>query len=213
MDTLYPYLPGFLLAYSVFALAMCSPGPNVLTIMGTSMSVGRTEGMALALGTAIGSSLWAVLTVVGLTALIATYAWILVAIKIAGGVFLLWLGFKSFKSAATVQDIKARSLEANQSLMHYGMRGFTVQMTNPKAALFWVATAALALKTGAPWWVSGLFIIGIFFLSLIGHQFYALAFSTNVMVRTYGRARRGIQLVLGSFFTLAGFKLLLSRSS
>ena len=74
MEALYPYLPGFVLAYSVFALAMCSPGPNVLTIMGTSMSVGRTEGMVLALGTAIGSSLWAVLTVVGLTALIATYA-------------------------------------------------------------------------------------------------------------------------------------------
>jgi hypothetical protein len=54
-----------------------------------------------------GSFLWAVLTAVGLTALIASYASILTAIKIAGGLYLLWLAFKAFRSAtATKPDLR-----------------------------------------------------------------------------------------------------------
>jgi hypothetical protein len=85
MDQLSTYLPGILLAYSAFLLGILSPGPNVLAVMGTSMSVGRTSGLALAFGVAFGSLTWATLTVLGLSALLAAYASALTAIKIAGG--------------------------------------------------------------------------------------------------------------------------------
>src|SRR5215475_15321469 len=68
------YLPGILLAYSAFFLAIASPGPNVLAVIGTSMAVGRGSGIALALGVASGSFLWALLTAFGLTALITSFA-------------------------------------------------------------------------------------------------------------------------------------------
>jgi amino acid exporter len=104
------YLPGILLAYSAFFLAIASPGPNILAVIGTSMSVGRASGIALAFGVATGSFTWAVLTVIGLSALLSTYASALVAIKIFGGLYLLWLAYKSFKSAASKHDIEAKEL-------------------------------------------------------------------------------------------------------
>src|SRR5260370_42702952 len=55
MDQISIYLPGILLAYATFFLAIASPGPNVLAIIGTSMSVGRRSGIALALGVAVGA--------------------------------------------------------------------------------------------------------------------------------------------------------------
>jgi amino acid exporter len=58
LDQLLVYLPGILLAYAAFLIAMTSPGPNVLAIMGTSMSFGRSQGIALALGISAGSFLW-----------------------------------------------------------------------------------------------------------------------------------------------------------
>lgn len=212
MANLYPYLPGFLLGYGVFMLAMLSPGPNILTIMGTSMSVSRSAGMSLAFGTAIGSLCWAILAVMGLSAIIANYAWVLVVIKIAGGAFLLWLAYKSFIAASKTHDISASALIGKRSLWRYALRGFTVQMTNPKAAIFWVATMSLVFQDGAPFWVMMLFGLGTFVLSLVLHQVYAIAFSTKVMVKAYSSARRPIQYALGSFFTFAGFKLLLSRT-
>jgi len=100
METVVHYLPGLLLAYTICALGILSPGPNVLAVMGTSMGEGRQQGKALAWGISSGSFLWALMTWAGLVAVITAYAAVLVAIKIAGGIYLLWLAFKAFRSAA-----------------------------------------------------------------------------------------------------------------
>lgn len=212
MDQLSAYLPGIILAYSAFLLAIMSPGPNILAVMGTSMSVNRVSGLALALGVAGGSFLWAMLTVIGLTAVIAAFAWALTMIKVAGGLYLLFLAYKSFRSAASAYDVEATKLEgeANRPLQYFG-RGFLIQMTNPKAALTWVAIISLGLQDGAPFWVGLLIVGGTTVLSVIIHCIYAIAFSTPAMVRIYSRARRWIQGALGAFFAFAGIKLLTSR--
>ncbi|PJI85275.1 threonine/homoserine/homoserine lactone efflux protein [Yoonia maricola] len=207
------YLPGILLAYSAFLLGIASPGPNVLAVMGTSMSVGRASGIALAMGVAIGSFTWAMLTAFGLSALLATYASALLIIKLFGGAYLLWLAYKAFKSAASRHDIEAKELQGGRrTAFGYLRRGYIIQMTNPKAALSWIAIISLGLQDDAPLWVAAVIVIGTFILSIICHLLYALAFSTPFMVRLYGKARRVIQGVLGTFFAIAGLKLLTSRS-
>ena len=85
-------------------------------------------------------------------------------------------------------------------------------MTNPKAALAWIAIISLGLRDGAPLWVGAVIVLGTFALSIVIHLLYAVAFSTPVMVRLYGQARRTIQFVLGAVFALAGLRLLTSRS-
>jgi threonine/homoserine/homoserine lactone efflux protein len=136
MSDISLYLPGILLAYSAFLLAIASPGPNILAVIGTSMEVNRASGVALALGVASGSFTWALLTVFGLSAILATYASALFLIKIFGGAYLLWLAYKSFKSAASHHDIEAAELVGGRrSPFGYFKRGYLIQMTNPKAAL------------------------------------------------------------------------------
>lgn len=213
MHPLAEYLPGILLAYSVFLVSILSPGPNILAILGTSMGVGRTSGLALALGVATGSMVWATLTAFGLTALIASYAILLTAIKIVGGLFLLWLAYKAFRSAASTHDIDAHAnTDEGRSLLGYFFKGLTVQLTNPKAALAWIAIISLGLKAGAPSWVAVVIVIGTTILSLICHVLYALVFSTPPMMRVYSIARRWVQGTLGVLFTFAGLRLLASRA-
>ncbi|MFK4259937.1 LysE family transporter, partial [Agrobacterium tumefaciens] len=84
-------------------------------------------------------------------------------------------------------------------------------MTNPKAALAWVAIVSLGLQQEAPAWVGVVIVAGTSLLSLIVHLLYALAFSTQPMIRIYAKARRAIQATLGVFFAFAGIKLLTSR--
>ena len=212
MSEMSLYLPGILLAYSAFLLAIASPGPNILAVIGTSMGVGRASGVALALGVASGSFTWALLTVFGLSAILASYASALYLIKIFGGAYLLWLAYKSLKSAASAHDIEAAELAGGRRTPSgYFKRGYLIQMTNPKAALAWVAIISLGLKEGAPLWVGAVIVLGTFALSIAVHILYALAFSTPAMVRLYGKSRRVIQGVLGTFFAFAGLKLLTSR--
>ncbi|MEL6508359.1 MAG: LysE family translocator [Pseudomonadota bacterium] len=213
MEEFTTYLPGILLAYSAFLLGIASPGPNVLAVIGTSMSLGRKSGVSLALGVAVGSFTWAMLTALGLSALLSTYAWALTVIKIAGGLYLLYLAYTAFKSAASPHDIHARKLDGKtRSPLGYALRGYVIQMTNPKAALSWIAIIALGLQPGAPFWVAAAIVIGTFALSIALHILYAVAFSTPIMVTLYGKARRYIQATLGTFFAFAGIKLLTSRS-
>jgi threonine/homoserine/homoserine lactone efflux protein len=133
-------------------------------------------------------------------------------IKIAGGVYLLWLACKAFQSAAATQDIAPTSLAGTgRSAFRYVIRGFTIQMTNPKAVLAWIAIMSLGLHENAPAWVGFTIVGGTAVLSTIIHCLYAIAFSTTAMVRIYAAARRWIQLALGAFFAVAGVRLLTTR--
>jgi amino acid exporter len=207
-----PYLPGILLSYAVCLVGLMSPGPNTLSVIGTSTGAGRKAGNSLAFGVATGSLLWGLSRSAGLTALLAAHASVLSLIKIAGGLYLLWLSFKAWRAAASANEMQTISLSANERPRYYFLRGITVQMTNPKAALTWIAIMSLGLQGGAPWWVGATIVSGTAGLSVAGHLLYALAFSTRRMVMLYGRARRWIEAALGAFFCFAGLKLLTSRT-
>ena len=206
------YLPSILLSMSAVMLALMSPGPNVLAVIGTSMSIGRAHGAALAMGVAFGSFLWATIAVLGLTALLTAYAGVLVVIKIVGGCYLLWLGYKSFKSAYTSKKIEADSKGSENPKRTFFLRGLAVQMTNPKAALAMTAIITIGIQGQAPIWANVALVLGISILSVVGHLIYAFAFSTQTVVIIYVKTRRWVEAALGAFFCFAGIKLLTDRS-
>ncbi|MGO1117943.1 LysE family translocator [Rhodovibrionaceae bacterium A322] len=207
-----PYLTGILLAYGAFMLGMFSPGPNVMAVIGTSMAQGRQAGKALALGVACGSFFWGLVTLFGLTAVITLYAQVMVAIKIAGAFYLLWLAFKAFRASLVPGDKPISSLSEPGGALACYRRGLIIQMTNPKAAFVWIAIMSLAMDGNAPLWVGGSVVIGTAVISLLGHLAYAVAFSTAPMVAVYRRTRRWVEAGLGAFFCFASYKLLTAKS-
>lgn len=212
MDTLIYYLPGILIAYGVMLMGMCSPGPNILSIIATSMSKGRDEGKALAMGVASGSVLWALMTLFGLTALLTLYASAMIVIKVGGAGYLLWLAFKAFRSAASAKEQPMQYANLAGGRWAYYRRGMIIQMTNPKAALSWIAIMSLGLDATAPLWIGGLIVVGAAAISFVGHWIYAVAFSTAPVVASYRRMRRWIETGLGAFFCFASYKILTSKT-
>ncbi|MEM8974836.1 MAG: LysE family transporter [Pseudomonadota bacterium] len=204
------HLTGLALALGIFAVGFVSIGPNILAIIGTSMERGRRQGVALALGVGTGSGIWATLTVVGLTALVTAYAWTITVLKILGAAYLLWLAYKAFRSAATPQ-LKSAATAAQGDGLYW--RGVLIQMTNPKAALHWIAIVGIGLGADAPAWIGVLLVVTTTALSISGHLAYALLFSTETVVDFYQRARRWINGLLGVFFAFAAFKIATFRSS
>ena len=204
------HLTSLVLALGIFAVGFVSIGPNILAIVGTSMERGRQHGVALALGVGTGSGIWATLTVVGLTALVTAYAWTITVLKVLGAAYLLWLAYKAFRSAAT-PHLKSTATAALGGGLYW--RGLLIQMTNPKAALHWIAIVGIGLGADAPVWVGVLLVVTTTALSIAGHLAYALLFSTETVVEFYQRARRWIDGLLGVFFVFAAFKIATFRSS
>lgn len=208
--SLLPHLSDLAAALGLFLLGFLVIGPNIAAIMATSMHQGRRSGLQLAAGVGLGTGIWASLTVAGLASLLTAYAGAVWVLKIFGAAFLLWLAFKAFRSALRAD---ATLPEAAQiSSRNLFLTGLTIQMTNPKAALQWIAIAAVAMNGDAPWAMGALLIVSATTLSILCHSAYALTFSAAPIVAAYARARRWIDGTLGVFFTLAAFKLATSRS-
>lgn len=207
MTPVETFLPGILLAYGVVFVGILSPGPNIMTVIGTAMSVGRREARWMACGIACGSLLWAFLAWYGLVTIISRCAAVMTALKLFGAAYLLWLGIKAFRSAARSQAPAVAAAFPMRNARSHMLRGLLVQMTNPKAALSWIAVMTLGLRADAPLWVGAAIVGGTTLISLGGHLTYAIAFSTAPMVAAYRRARRIIETALGGFFCFASYRL------
>ena len=79
-------------------LAQISPGPNMMAVASVALGSGRNAGIATAAGVAFGVLIWALLFTFGIAAIFALYASTIVAIKLTGGCYLLYLSYKSVKA-------------------------------------------------------------------------------------------------------------------
>ena len=198
------HLTDLLLALGIFATGFIVIGPNILAVISTSMAGGRRAGAMLALGIGLGSGLWASLTVLGLAALISAYAGVVVLLKLFGAAYLGWLSFKSLRSAASADAPPAPATGRGRNMV---LRGLTIQMTNPKAALQWIAIVAIGLGPQSPLAIGAALVLCATLLSILGHLAYALTFSTAPVVAFYARTRRWIEGTLGVLFGVAAYKL------
>lgn len=206
------YAGDIALALGILAVGMASPGPNVLAILHASLTDGRTAGRAVAMGVMTGTVVWATLTTAGLSALLSTYSSALTVIKIAGGIYLAWLALQALISSTRVSNALPPDVEprADGDWRKRYLRGLTIQITNPKAALVWIAIVSLGVRDGAPLWVPLAIVVGATLLSMLIHGTYARAFSSPAVVRLYQRARRGIDATLGVTFGYVAYQLLTS---
>ena len=204
------YLPDLALAFAAFLVGIISPGPNVMAILSTSLAEGRRPGRTVATGIAAGSATWAVLTAIGLSAVLARFANVLVVVTLAGGCYLAWLAAKALRRALRGAD-HAEGPAGDAAATAYLRRGYLIQMTNPKAVLTWIAIMSLGLDEGAPLWVPTTIVVGTAMLSYTIHNAYAIAFSTRRLVAGYRRAQRGIDAVMGVVFGAVATRLLTAR--
>lgn len=209
-----PYLPGIFLAYAALLMGLISPGPALLGLMGVSLERGRRAGHCFAIGIGAGSLCIGILTLTGLSALLASWADDMTVIRIAGGIYLLWMAFKAFRSAfrpvQPASDAIARDDKAISPVGYFG-RGLGLHLTNPKAILTWIAIISIGFADGTPIWVGWVIVIGCGTISTLVHFAYATAFSTAPAISLYRRAARWINGLLGVFFAAVGIRLLAGR--
>ncbi|QRM54611.1 LysE family translocator [Sinorhizobium sp. BG8] len=200
-----------MLVYATYLIAVASPGPSNMAIMGVAMSQGRASAVVLALGVMTGSMFWAVLAAAGMSTLLAEYAGALIAIKIAGGLYLLYLAFKSARSALSDRVRPVIADAPGKRTTHY-RKGLLLHLTNPKSILGWIAIMSLGLRPDAPPYTLQAIVAGCAILGVTVFVGYALIFSTALMGQAYQKTRRWIEGTLALVFGYAGIRLLLSKT-
>ena len=190
--------------------------------MSVAMRTGRHAALVFAGGVACGAFFWAVMATLGVSAILAAHPPFIIAIKMAGGCYFLWLAYKAARSAIrTTSPIQLDAHMPQPSGLRLYVRGLLLHLTNPKAVLIWMSIVAMGahpadvtqpgLANAAPtqtWGVTaGCMLIGASVFAS-----YALLFSTARARRVYEAGRRWLEAGLAIMFLLAAFTLLTLRA-
>ncbi|WP_118180113.1 LysE family translocator [Paraburkholderia phosphatilytica] len=195
-----------LLAWTAYFVGTASPGPSNLAIMSIAANNGRKSALAFALGVISGSMFWATVATAGVSAALLAWSHFLVAIKIFGGVYLLWLAFKSGRTALAAPVTTSLKAEQTETLKRLYARGALLHLTNPKAILVWVSIVALSSNGSGS--NHAAVIPGCALIGCMVFSGYALLFSMGSARRLYARTRRTLEGCLAVVFGVAGIRLL-----
>ncbi len=122
---------------AVCAMGAMSPGPSLALVLRHTLGGGRAPGIAAALSHALGVGFYALLTVLGLGALIVRFPVLFQAITWAGAAYLAWLGIKALRAGRSAATLDASGLATSRR--QAAREGMLVALGNPKLILFFIA--------------------------------------------------------------------------
>lgn len=189
--------------FLVHLAAMISPGPNVLQVTRTAMAESRRAGLYVALGVATASAVWSGSATLGLALVFAHVSFAYDAIRILGGIYLVYLGVQTIRSATS--PVSAGTSGVATSAGRAWRRGVLTNLSNPKAAVFFGSVFATLLPTEASAIHRSAAVAVIVVNAVVWHCLLAVVFSTPRAQAAYLRAKRWIDRVAGA--VMAGFGL------
>lgn len=126
--------------YAAYLLAciviIIVPGPTVSLIVANSLKHGTRAGLLNVAGTQAGLGVMVVIAGIGLSSVIAALGHWFEWLRLAGAAYLIWLGWKMFRSAGTDLD---RGAPAKPPRGGFFLQGALVALSNPKTLLFFGA--------------------------------------------------------------------------
>ncbi|MGM9320220.1 LysE family transporter [Deinococcus aquaticus] len=205
---------------ALHAVVLIVPGPDVLLVSQTALARTRRAALLAGLGVVLGISVWASLALLGIGLLFEAFPWVHGVIRVAGGLYLLWMGYGLWRGSlkapasadAQVADMPVRApLNDLRGDLRALRAGFLTNIANPKAAVFFgsVFSGVLGNHAGSGMKLAAFGIIVS--LSVVWFAVVALGMSTARVQGAYLRARRGVDRVAGSLMLGFGALLLASR--
>lgn len=123
----------------IMLLAAMSPGPDVLVVSKNSITHSRSIGAYTAIGVAMGTFVHVGYTLAGIGLLISQSIVLFSVVKIAGAVYLVYLGVSLIADKSHVSAVEAQRNVASITKLQALREGFITNVLNPKATVFFVA--------------------------------------------------------------------------
>ena len=194
----------------VFGIA---PGPDAMLAMRHSLSGGVKEGVAVALGAATGSVAWGVAAAVGLASLLNSAPGAFTAIRIAGAVYLVYLGIRCFLPSSgglatavrPLRPTRAPGSAGRAANPAHGYRvGLVADLLNPKMGAFYLAVLPQFIPAGADVFTWSMVLMAIESVAaVVCLSAYAVLASSARSTLESGRLGVWLERVLGA--VLVGF--------
>jgi len=179
------------------------PGPTILTVVSYSVAHGSRANVPLVAAVAMGDCTALILSIAGLGAILATSAWMFIAIKWAGGLYLIYLGIKLL--CARTSPMKTVATDMVDSKWKLFGNTWLVTALNPKGIIFFVAFLPQFINPNyatAPqlWILSATFVV----LAILNATLYTVFATAARRILSSPNAQRRFNVGGGSLLTMAG---------
>lgn len=202
-----------LVALCTFALAgaliVLLPGPDTLVVVRSILRGGRRRALATAAGILTGLAVWVSAAAFGLSAMLRASHLGYEVLKIAGAIYLVWLGVQALRLRST----DTAALPTGRGLVGTGYRaGLLTDLLNPKVGVFFVTFLPGFVPHGYPVGAASLAFGAVFIVetALYCVALIALAGRVTTWLHT-PRLRRRLDTATGA--VLIGFGVRLALES
>ena len=195
---------------AVFLLNL-TPGPDTAFIVGQSVAHGRRNGLMSVLGISAGCLVHTAAISLGLSAILAASAGAFVVIKVAGAVYLTFLGVRLIVATLrrAPEPIVARG-PARASARRAFVQGFVTNILNPKVVLFFLSffPQFVATASDAKGWAFAVLGGILVAMSTVYNGVVAwIAGGLTERMRSAPRIKRWIDQSIGAAFIALGARL------
>jgi len=192
----------FFIAILIFGI---TPGPGVFAILARALTRGAANCFLLALGMTLSDILYLIAACYGLAAIAQHWSEVFTLIRIAGAIYLCYLGWKMWTAPLQLDNLEQKDSKADQTKSL--LQGFLISASNPKVILFYIAFLPTfmdidSLNNTDIAIASGLTLIALMLgLMLIAH-FAAKArhwLHSEIAVRRLNRSAGSIMVAAGAY--------------
>lgn len=194
----------------VATLLIIAPGPDSLLVLRNAARGGRRAGYLTAAGTLSGLAVWAVAAALGVSALLTASRTGYDILRVAGAVYLIWLGLTAFGVVRGGRHARSKAEDSSVRLgwvRTYGA-GFLSNTLNPKIGVFFVAFLPTFVPAGSS--AAELLVLGGWFVVETGCWLVFVAWTGARGAEWMNRdsIRRWLDRITGTVLVGFGIRLL-----
>ncbi|MFG2005321.1 LysE family translocator [Spirillospora sp. NPDC048911] len=194
-------------------IAMITPGPDMLFVLGCGMRGGPRAGLLATAGVATSEAVHIAVAAAGLAALFAAVPIAFTVVRVAGAAYLIYLGVQMLRSRKGVPGDEPAA-GAGMSHRKAYISGLTTNLLNPKMVTFTIAFLPQFINPalGSVWMqfaILGAILIALEFV--VDGAVGVLAGRIGAWLRRRQAARRRIDVTTGGIFIGLGVKLAVDR--
>jgi len=186
--------------------AMMSPGANVLLVSQLAANDRARSAACAALGVTLGAGLWATCAVLGVHAVFQAYPALRLALQIAGGLYLLYVASRLWRSRDAAPNGRGNSVSRSAAFR----LGLLTNITNPKSALFFGSVFAASFPAAPSPLLQASAVTMVVCDALCWHTMLAYMFSRERVRAAYSRVRGVANRVASIVMWVLGLSLLVA---
>ncbi|TGN39109.1 LysE family translocator [Marinobacter confluentis] len=186
------------------------PGPTIFAVISYSVTHGRQANVPLVVAVTLGDCSALVASLVGLGALLAVSTFWFTAVKVVGGVYLLYLGIKLFRAGIVPSGTSETMPEASK--LRLFTNTYLVTALNPKGIVFFVAFLPQFITPGENV-VFQMWLLSVTFVALaaVNATLYTIFASSARRMLKSAKAQRRFNFTGGALLLTAGVWALLAK--